>query len=216
MSALAARPGFNNRDEADPIDVTWTINKSTARAEFEVTTAFTERFRERLAGGLTSRVIIDAEIESATGRKAVEVHRECRLRLDIWDERVFVQIDEGGATWRRAFLVIDDALRACGHVTTPPLSEPLSASPSPATPRPENRPDTARYRIYVTVMLNPVSPELLEKTREFAWNPTGSPPGRGRAMISAVAKLFRTDAMTGGEVFHFRSQAFLWPREEVQ
>ena len=148
-------------------------------------------------------------LEDAMGRKTLESRRECSLRLDIWDERVFVQVDEDDTTWRRAFLVIDDALKACGQVTRLALDGP----PQPSSSKLPHA-TTQRYRMYVKVMLNPVSPELLEKTREFAWNPSGSPSGRGRAMISAVAKLFRSDAMTGGEVFHFRSQPFAWPVKE--
>ncbi|MCK6547802.1 hypothetical protein L6R52_18260 [Myxococcota bacterium] len=165
-------------------------------APVDVTSAFTETFRRRLGGGLTSRVLVEMELVDAAGASVATTVRACQLRLDVWDDVLFVAVTDADRTRRNKFVLTDEALRACGRVEATPIAErSLLAKRS-------------GYRLVVRVALNPVSTEVLDRTREFMANPRGASGAgaRPRAFFGAVAKLFRSDSAASGERFTFRSQ----------
>ena len=192
-------PALAQADEAAPLPVQWFRSESGIIVmRYDISTAFTEKFRRRLSGGLTSRALIEAVLRDEQGTPlAVEV-RSCELRLDVWDEVVYARIRDATHLTRRTYPLIDDALRACGTVedsfTAPPLLR-----------------QTGGYRLTVTVAVNPVSPELLERTREFVADPRGTGAARPRAFFGAVARLFRSEAEARGRSFVFRSPPLARP-----
>ena len=118
--------------------------------------------------------------------------RTCEMQLHVWDDVVYTTIRDVSRAQRAAFPLIDDALKACGRVDVPLVPvEVLNGSTPP--------------RLLVTVALNPVSPELLERTRQFLSDPRGRGTGRPRAFFGAVARLFRSDSEIRGQTFVFRS-----------
>lgn len=188
------------QEEAAPLDVRLGLSGRVVTASFNVTSAFTESFRRRLGNGFTSRVLIEMELFDSTGASVAATVRACQLRFDTWDDVFHVGVTDEQRTRRGIHVLADDALRACGAIEGAAIAE---------------RPLLARangYRLAVRVALNPVSPEMLERTREFMANPRGTGTGgRPRAFFGAVAKLFRTDSSAGGERFIFQSQALQRP-----
>lgn len=191
MVTLAAAAAFAN-DEPAMLDVELQPDGDTVATRFDVSPAFNEFFRRRLAGGLTSRVLIEMAVEDARARVVKVRIRTCEMQLHVWDDVVYTRIRDANRSQTGAFPLIDDALKACGRVDTP-LVERSSLNGKTGT------------RLRVTVALNPVSPELLERTRQFLSDPQGRGTGRPRAFFGAVVRLFRSDAEIRGQTFVFRS-----------
>jgi hypothetical protein len=189
------------QDEPSPIAVKLGVDQNqVVTAELNVTSTFTEQFRKKLGGGLTSHVLIEVVLQDPSGNDLAVRVRSCQLRLDVWDDVVYVGVRDGSRQKRGTFAVIDAALGACGVVSDFQLADyELFQKPD-------------GYRVLVNVALNPVSPELLERTREFMSNPRGSGGGRPRAFFGAVARLFRSDGSAGGETFAFKSKALARPK----
>lgn len=197
--ALAA-PAWAQEEPA-PIAAKLGIDVSqVVTAELNVTSSFTEQFRKKLSGGLTSRVLIEVVLQDAAGTDLAVRVRSCQLRLDVWDDVIYVGVRDGSRQRRGTFASVEEALAACGAVSDFQLVDLELLGNSP------------RFRVLVNVALNPVSPELLERTREFMSNPRGGAGGRPRAFFGAVARLFRSDAAAGGETFAFKSPLLDRPR----
>lgn len=186
------------QDDPAPLPVKVGASAGMVTTSFDITSAFTETFRRKLGGGLTSRVLIELELFDGKNESIGTAVRACQLRLDVWDDVLFVGVTDEQATRRTRFSLTDDALRACGRVEELPLAERSRLS------------EPGGYRLVVRVALNPISPEVLERTREFMANPRGS-GGRPRAFFGAVAKLFRSDSTAGGERFIFQSPPLARP-----
>lgn len=174
--------------EPAPLSAEVVRRGTSTRVVFDVTGAFTEDFRRRFVGGMTSRARIRVFLLGPDRRELAEARRECEMRYDVWDELVRLEIRDGGDVQRDMMQLVDRSIRRCGEVEL--------AIGAPA--------DFARgARLLVEVALNPVSEELLERTREFMSNPRGG-GGRG-SIFSAIARLFRSSEGAEGETFLFAS-----------
>jgi hypothetical protein len=138
-------------------------------------------------------VLIEMELIDAAGSAVASSVRACELTFDVWEDHLTVGVTDENRSRKRRYLVIDEGLRACGVVDGVTI-----AAHALLTQR-------DGYRLRVRVALNPVSPEVLDRTREFMANPRGTAGGRPRAFFGAVAKLFTSDSAAGGERFVFLS-----------
>jgi len=202
VAALLVAPASARADDPAPLSATLRVVGKTAATRYDVTSAFTEDFRKRLGGGLTSRVLIETLLLGPDTEPLLARVRSCEMRLDVWDELVYVRIRDATRVRRRTYRLIDDALRACGRVDT------AIGDATVLTAR-------TGYRVQATVSLNPVSEELLERSREFTSNPRGTTGGRPRAFFGAVARLFRSKSDIVGTTFIFRSGALERPAPEA-
>lgn len=201
-AGIAGAPGTATADdEPAPLEVHLGLQGSTVTASFDATGAFTESFRKRLSGGLTSRVLIEVELFDGYGSSVAVSVRACQIRLDIWKDVLFVVVSDEQRSRGRTFVLTDEAIRACGRVERMPIAEQALLTRA------------SGYRVRVRVALNPVSPEILERTREFIANPKGA-EGRPRAFFAAVARLFRSEADSGGEQFVFQSARLPRPSKD--
>jgi hypothetical protein len=199
---VGSGPGVaRGQGEPAPLAATLTVAEGLVSAQYDVTSAFTEDFRRRLSGGLTSRVLIETLVLGPDRAPVLAQVRTCELRLDVWDDLVYARILDANRVSRRTHQLIDDALRACGVVDTA-VGEAAALE------------FKRGYRVQVTVSLNPVSEELLERTREFTSNPRGTSGGRPRAFFGAVARLFRSEADVRGTTFVFLSRPMPRPGAE--
>ncbi|MGF1510871.1 MAG: hypothetical protein ACFB9M_15365 [Myxococcota bacterium] len=183
-------PNALAQDDAAPLDVLLRPQDEEVEVNFDVTGAFTEDFRRRFVGGITSRVRIRMFLLDTLRREIASAERKCEMRFDVWEELIQLKVQDGSTASRQWLRVVDEAFRACGQVSII-LGEQDDYLRRPAP------------RLIVEVALNPVSDELLERTREFMSNPRGG--GGGRSIFSAIARLFRSNKSAGGEVFLFAS-----------
>lgn len=197
LLALSLLPHAAWAQEADaPLQVLVTENDDRLAVTFDVTSAFTERFRRRYAGGLTNRVLI--RISWLDADRLVDEHvRQCEMRFDVWDETSLVRILDEGREQRRATPLIEEALQACGRVSDLVMVKADEVDPS------------RDQRVRVEVALNPVSEALVERARQFMSNPQG---GDRRTFFGTLARLFRTREAALGETFTFQSQSLTVPR----
>jgi hypothetical protein len=193
LATLTAVEARAQEEEPAPLEVGLSLSGGTVNATFDVTGAFTESFRRKLGGGLTSRVLIEMELIDSGGQTIATTARACQLRLDVWQDVLVAGVTDENRTRRKTYVIIDEALKFCGIADAVPIAE------LPLLQR------SGGYRLIVRVALNPVSPEVLDRTREFMANPRGTAGGRPRAFFGAVAKLFRSDSAAGGERFLFQS-----------
>ncbi len=194
-------PSFAKWSESgEKVPVRWALKYRRVHVSFDVTNAFTERFRKRLSGGLTSRVVIDLSLRNDQKEEVFQSFRKCELRLDIWDDVLLLRIREESRVLRKTFIAIDDALQACGKVQN------FSVGPQALLSGKGN------HKLYLRLSLNPVSSELKQRTREFMSNPRGNTGGRPRAFFGAVSQLFTSGARSGGETFYFHSNVLSLPK----
>lgn len=200
LMILMAAPSIGvAQEEPAPLNVRIAQSAGRATVSFDVTGAFTESFRRKLNGGLTSRVLIEMELFDPNNSSVAATVRACQLRLDVWDDVIFTGVTDEDKSRRKTFAIVDEALKYCGIVDGAPIADlPLLTEPR-------------GYRLMVRVALNPVSPEVLDRTREFMANPRGTAGGRPRAFFGAVAKLFRSDSTAAGERFLFQSAPLARP-----
>jgi hypothetical protein len=189
--------------QGDQIPAELSVQTSTRGGQlsvsFDVSDAFTEKFRQRLKGGLTRRAIIMIQLQDRAEETIASVERLCQIRLEIWDDVLYVQTITAGKEQITRHILFDDALRACGKLKNLELARLETVSTR--TP----------LSVGVRVVLNPVSSELLERAREFTSNPNGSGPGQSQAFLGAVGRLFGGASNNEGESFIFRSRSFLLP-----
>ena len=190
-------PAVQADDQApQPLRVGLGVKGETVTASFDVTPTLlrTASFRRRLDGGLTGRVIIELFLLDGDDHQIAYAARACKLRLDIWDERLEVAIRDGELERTlRPFEDVARGLRACGELSGVDLAD-LSLLGR-----------ASGYRLQVLVSLNPVSPELLDRAREFLANPRGGRSGRPRPFFGAVSRLFSSSQSAGGDTFPFTS-----------
>ncbi|NJK89289.1 MAG: hypothetical protein HC923_07695 [Myxococcales bacterium] len=187
---LTATSGGAQTSDA-PLGVGLEVEDERLEVSFDVTNAFTEAFRRRFLGGITSRARIRTIFVDSSGREFGRFERVCEMRFDVWDELAYVRISDEPDVRSSAYRLVDDALSACGSVDSVDML-PVSVVPLES------------FRVLTEVVLNPVSEELLDKTREFMSNPSGASPSRP-SIFGALARLFRSNDAARGESFLFRS-----------
>lgn len=162
-------------------------------AELSIRTAFNASFQRRVAGGLESRVEINTQLVDPKGSIVGRGGRSCKILYSLWDERVYVYVEDQGRRQPRVqtFGKVEPALKACGDLQDLPVA--LGA----ALTFPEG------YRLRVRVVLNPVSEELVERSRQFITNPRGGARGRPNAVLGAVAGLFSRQGGALGDTYDF-------------
>lgn len=180
-------------EEPSPIEAKLGLDGDTVTASFDATSAFTDRFRRKLGGGLKSQIVIEMSLRDSSDVEVASNLRECQLRLDIWDDMLAVCFREADRQIRQRTSIIDHGLAVCGKVERATLGR------LPALTRAQG------YRLHVAVTLNPVSEELLQKTREFLANPRGRPTGGQRTIFGAVSRFFSSNNASGEERFVFVS-----------
>lgn len=193
VTLLTASPLALADETPSPLEAALELEQDVVVASFDVTGAFTDRFRRKLGGGLKSQVVIEMSLRDQDDAEVASNIRECQLRLDIWDDLLAVGFREADRQVRQRTPVIDAGLAVCGKV------ERASLGRLPALTRAHG------YRLLVTVTLNPISEELLQKTREFLANPRGRPAGGQRTIFGAVSRFFRSNDASSEERFRFRS-----------
>jgi hypothetical protein len=194
LASLLALAGPGHADD-EPAPIAATLDGSAGRvlAAFDVTSTFHEAFRRRIASGIRSVVVIEATLVDADGAPIAKALRQCKMRYEVWDEFLAVELREPNRRAVETLPVIDRGLEACGVVTGLELVELARVDRG------------ARYRLEVTVLLNPVDQETLDNVRDFLANPQGNREAKAQTFFGTLARLFSTRPELGGERFGFRS-----------
>jgi len=130
--------------------------------------------------------------------------RVVEVLYDVWDETYTVSLRDGRAAGPSRRTAADPvALRRL-------LSEARDLDLGPLAPLPPGR-----FRLEARVELNPVSQELMARTRELLANPAtaGRPGATSRSVLGAMAGYLLREPEPGDDVVLLRSRPFA--RSEV-
>lgn len=149
-------------------------------ASFNFGDILTPSRQKRLSDGFTSRILVAARL--LAGAKRVPVAQgllETTVRYDVWEETYFVAIQGSNGLRKSQWRAMPDVIRACTQVEDMPL---LPMMPIPAE---------GPFRLEVQVQVNPTSPELMRKVREYLVNPDGrASMGGGTKFFSSISRIF--------------------------
>lgn len=183
------------RAEPQPVSVDLQREQDRVVAELDLSSAFTQTFRARVEGGLESRVEIFTELRDRYGEVIGRGARSCKLLYSLWDERIYVSVQDDGRDDPQlsTFEEIAPALSACGRMRSFPVG--LSTALALA----------GGYQLYVRMIMNPVSEELVKRSRQFVANPRGGGRGGSNAVLGTIAGLFSRERGALGETLDFES-----------
>jgi hypothetical protein len=169
-------------------------------ATVDLTAAYPPDLRKRLSSGLTSVIALHVALLPDGGDEPAALFgRTIDVLYDVWEERWTATVKDPAAPQGRArtFDQWEDLrafLREARGVDLGPVSEL----------------GDRRWVTQTRLELNPVSKELLARTREFIANPAAS--GRGsspsRSVLGAMASYLLRQTDAGSDVHVFRSAPF--------
>jgi hypothetical protein len=169
-------------------------------ATVDLAPAFPTTLQKQLSNGLTNVIAVHVTLVPEHGDEPAAIYgREIDVLYDVWEETYGVVVKDpatpGGL--RRTFRRFDELrafLAEARGIDLGPLSELGNGA----------------WVLQTRIELNPVSKELLDRTREFIANPSaagrsGSP---SRSVLGAMASYLLKGADPGADVHVFRSPPF--------
>lgn len=169
-------------------------------ATVDLAPAFPLDLRKRVSNGLTSVVALHVALLPEGGGEPVALFgREIDVLYDVWEERWTATVKDPSAPRGRSRIFdrweeLSAFLHEARGVDLGPVAEL----------------GDGRWVAQTRLELNPVSKELLERTREFIANPAAA--GRGgspsRSVLGAMASYLLRGADPGSDVHVFRSAPF--------
>ncbi len=170
-------------------------------ASVDLATAFPPDLERQLGNGLTNVIAVHVSLVPASDSEPAAVYgREVDVLYDVWEETYGVTVkDAAHPRGERRVFASWAALRAF-------LSEVRGIPLAPAAALVGER-----WVLVTRVEVNPVSRELLDRTRELISNPAaGSRVGGGgsRSVLGAMASYLLRSADSGEDAHFFRSRPF--------
>jgi hypothetical protein len=161
--------------------------------------ALPDGLERQLANGLTNVIAVHVALLPARGGDPAAIWaREIRILYDVWEERFGVVVREPGAPAGRrlGFATVEELRSWLARLEGVPLG------PAPAL-------GDRAWVLQARVELNPVSKELLDRTRELIANPSAGPRGGpSRSVLGAMASYLIREPSPGAEVHVLRSPPF--------
>lgn len=199
LGLLAASPAAAE-PRAAPLEASVTGARQRLSATLDLGPAFTDEALRRLGNGLTNVVAVVVAVVPEDGGPPVAVTgRVVEVLYDVWDEEFSVTVRDARLPrpTRRAAPDAATLRRLLAEATALDLG-PLALLPP------------GRFRLEARVEVNPVSPELMARTRELLANPavSGRPGAGTRSMLGAVAGYLLREPAPGDDVVFLRSRPF--------
>ncbi|MBX2813077.1 MAG: hypothetical protein KTR25_14780 [Myxococcales bacterium] len=181
--------------KTESVAVTLTSKNDRILATFSIIPVFTDSFKKRINGGLESKVEVLTQLLDREGSIVGSGHRSCKFLYLLWDETLYVSVSDNGAQqpYVDKFKDVAPALAACGKIHN--LRVALAGALTLAD----------GYVLQVSTILNPVSEELVRRSRQFVTNPRGSRSGSSKNLLITLAGLFGRRGNTLGDVHELRS-----------
>jgi hypothetical protein len=175
--ALAAVALLPFRAAAEPLPVVLTSRDGRVAATVDLSRALPAELPERLGNGLRNVVaVFVAVVPEGSEEPSIGFARVIDVLFDVWEERWSVTVrDPQNPGGRRR--VLDSAAelgQLLAHAADGDLG-PIASLPA------------SGFALHVRIDVNPVSPELLARTREYLAGAAGRPGGASRSVLGAVA-----------------------------
>jgi len=169
-------------------------------AGFDLGPAFPPDLRKQLGNGLTNVIALHVTLAPARSEEPVAVYaRETEVLYDVWEETYRVTLrDPEHPRGHRLTFADWEGLRAF-------LADARGIDVAPASALGERT-----WVVSARVEVNPVSQELLDRTRELIANPAAGARvgGASRSVLGAMASYLLGKGATGSDVHVFRSRPF--------
>jgi hypothetical protein len=187
-----------------PLSLPYTLEArgGRLRASLDVSAAFRPELARELGNGLTNVIAVHVGLVSEKGDEPVAVYgREIEVLYDVWEESYRVSekdVDADRPRTRR--LVFQDYPSLRDHLSH---LRDVDLGPTRTIA-------SGRWVIQVRIEVNPISQELLDRTREFIANPAAGARegGSSRSFLGTMASYLLSNTDTGTAVSHFRSASF--------
>jgi hypothetical protein len=200
LLALSLALAAGAHDVGGTLPVTLEARGGRLLASLDLAVAFPADLQKQLSNGLTNVVALHVALVPERSSDPVALFgREIDVLYDVWDETYGVTVKDSATPLGRRLVFPRYAellafLSKARGVDLGPVGQLGGAS----------------WVVQTRVELNPVSKELLERTREFIANPGAG--GRGgnpsRSVLGAMASYLLKGADPGADVHLFRSPAF--------
>jgi hypothetical protein len=194
----AARPAPPRR--VDPLALKLEDRRGVLLASLDLTPAFPPELQRHLGNGLTNVIALHVALLPEGRDEPTVIHvRVIEVLYDVWDESYGVVVRDPGHPEGRSLLFPDwTALRAY-------LAQPRVVDLGPVAALADGS-----WVVHARVEVNPVSKELLQRTREFIANPAAGARvgGSSRSVLGAMASYLLAEPDAGAEVFVLRSAPF--------
>jgi hypothetical protein len=183
-----------------PLQARVESRRGVLAAAVDLRPAFPPELERLLGNGLTNVVAIHVALAPARGGDPVAVWaREVQVLYDVWEETYGAVVrDPQAPRGRRHTFRTFEELRAF-------LADARVGALGPSSALGDDA-----WVLTARVELNPVSKELLERTRELIANPATGTRGGGpsRSVLGAMASYLLREPPPGGEVRVLRSRPF--------
>jgi hypothetical protein len=163
---------------------------------------FSDRFRHRLGSGFTSRLVVAVQLVGRTSRAPLaQALMQVTVRYDIWEERYAVRLATHAGRRDLQVKSLEELVTVCARLEGFELVRLPGADLG------------QRSRLEVRIEVNPTSPELRRKVREYLANPDGGRSlGGPRSFFGSFSKIFVNEQdFKADAVYLYRSQDFNVP-----
>lgn len=181
---------------ANPLGVVLTSHADRVSAAVDLSPVLPPKLEEELGNGLRNVVaIFVAVVPVASGQASHGSARVVEVLYDVWEETWAVTTRDGAnPDGRRQTLRSRAELGQLLARAADVELGPLAALPA------------GRFVLEVRIDVNPVSPELLERTREYLAASAG-PAGASRSVLGTVAGFLLRGPEDDARIFLFRSRS---------
>jgi hypothetical protein len=191
LAAAAVAPAAPRA--ADPLPARLTLEAGRAAVAVELAPAIPRELDDRLGNGLKNVVSVVVGVVPAGGEPAAAAARVVEVLYDVWESRWEVTVrDVRSPAGRREAVADAAALHAL-------LGRAADVELGPAAALP-----AGGFTLEIQIVLNPVSPELLARTREHLAD-TARPGGGARSVLGAVAGFLLREPDEAAESLSFRT-----------
>lgn len=199
-AAILLAAGAANAAPVEPLNAQLAVRNGRLQAAVDLGAAFPPSIERQLGNGLTNVIAVYVSVVPEGSRRPVTIHgRIIEILYDVWEETYAVTVKDP-ETPRGARRVIGDfaALRSL-------LATERAIDLGPVAELPPGP-----FRLEARVEINPVSKELLQRTREYIANPpAGARQGAGsRSVLGAMASFLLREPDAGSDSRLFRSRTF--------
>jgi hypothetical protein len=165
---------------AEGLRVSHLVERELVVAEISAPDLVDRALRERIKSGLTNRLVIDAHLEpEGFGGPLFTVRRTVEIVFDLWDDHYLVKFEGAGPTQQARLATLDEVAQLLRRPIRVELGSQTACEPGRS------------YRADATLTINPVSEQVLERSREMMTSTPGEREGSSaRSLLGSVARLF--------------------------
>jgi hypothetical protein len=159
---------------------TWDVAKSSLYVSVSFRDVVDANIRRKLSRGLPTTIVLTGTIHRPGVSEPMSTTAQtCKITWHVWDEVYLVEVTRPGGTLSSAAITVDGVLRRCAEARRLLVGTRAQV------------PVGSVVVLQAKVLVNPVSPEVLQKIKRWVSRPTGTGTAApGDALFSTFTGLF--------------------------